>query len=248
MAFFCALFEKLILISDENQLTMDMRNLFKLLFLSVLISFFLSCDKENVPKDEKATLEVFVKKYTKNGPKVGNVTVELFLTKNARDIGDVFMTATTPTTEIEENGALFENLTAQVYYLKTSFIDSGHTHEGITEVTIEENAQKEIDIITTFLGSWQVFVREGNINGPNIGSAKVELFLTENDRNNNNAKEIKYTPATGFETNGVMFDNLPYQKYYLRGSYTNASGYWVGVAEGFAEKNKTINKVIVCVL
>ncbi|MBT3302551.1 MAG: hypothetical protein HN921_15755 [Bacteroidetes bacterium] len=227
---------------------MNTKNLFKLLFILGIASVFICCNEEEIPKDEKASLEVFVKKYSVNGPKVGNITVELFLTKNARDIGNIYKTATTPTTEIEDNGALFEDLSAQVYYLQATFSDSGHVYEGIAELNVAENSTNEIDIITTFLGSWQVFVREGNVNGPNVGDAKVEIFLTESDRTNNNPMEVKYTPTTGFETKGVLFESLPYQKYYLRGSYTNATGYWVGIAEGYAEKGKSINKVIVCVL
>ncbi|MBC8343562.1 MAG: hypothetical protein ISR55_11845 [Bacteroidetes bacterium] len=227
---------------------MNSHKIFKLFLISILVSAIFTCKDDDVPKKEKSSLEVFVKKYNKDGPKVGNATVELFLTKNARDMDDVYKTAVSPATDFDINGALFEDLAAQVYYLRTAFTDSGHVFEGIAEIALGEKEDKEMDIFTSYAGSWQVFVREGQINGPNVGNAKVEIFLTESDRMNGNAMDVKYTPSTGFDSIGVMFEDLPYQKYYLRGSYTNAKGYWVGVAEGFAKRNQTNNKVIVAVL
>jgi hypothetical protein len=221
-----------------------------ILLISILGTLFLiNCDNGEVVDKEKAKLEVFVKKYTANGPKQGGVSVELYTSKADRDNEtNVFKTMSTPTTEIEDNGALFEKLAAQVYYLHVTFTDSNLVFEGIAEISVAENAEASIDVVCNYNGSWQVFVREGNITGPNIGGAKVELFATEADRTNNNPIAVKYTPTTGFETNGAMFEDLPYQMYYLRGSYTNAQGYWIGIAEGYAKKSQTIDKVIVCVL
>ena len=96
-------------------------------------------------------------------------------------------------------------------------------------------------------GNLEVFVRQSTVAGVYIGGAKVELFLTLDDRTNDNVYQTNMTPTVNITEDGALFKNLPYQKYYIRASYSNAQGVWIGVDEAFAVKGTTTQIHVVCI-
>jgi hypothetical protein len=96
-------------------------------------------------------------------------------------------------------------------------------------------------------GHIEVFVRQGTPTGPYIGGAKVQIFLSAEDRTNDNVHQSNDTPMEDITEKGAMFKNLPYQKYFIRASYSNAQGIWMGADEVYAVKGTTTKIHVTCV-
>jgi len=194
----------------------------------ILTSFlFISCDK-----DKPGELKVLVKSGTRY---FGNVLVKIYNSETAKANDSAYATAKTTINQPEVYGALFIELPPQKYFISTEFIDSNNTYTGEGEATVTAGKQitYTLECTKTATGSFEVFVRENALNGPYVPDAKVEIFLSENDRNNGYAYQTAFTPSVDFDKVGAKFENLPYQKYYFKASFTKGSDLWLGVTDAF---------------
>ena len=96
-------------------------------------------------------------------------------------------------------------------------------------------------------GDIEVFCRQGTPMGAYLGGAKVELFLTQTDRDNESVAQTNLTPLEQTTEKGALFKSLPYQKYYFRATWENQGIRWQGVDEAFAIKGSTTKIHIVLV-
>lgn len=96
-------------------------------------------------------------------------------------------------------------------------------------------------------GDVEVFARQATVAGAFLGGAKVELFLTQQDRDNDNVYQTNLTPMVDITEKGAMFKSLPYQKYFIRVTWNNQGIDWQGVDEVFAVKGTKTQIHVVCV-
>ena len=97
-------------------------------------------------------------------------------------------------------------------------------------------------------GDLEVYVREASGSGPYIGDAEVKIYLSQEDRDNNNAFKTGTTSKDNPSVNGALFTGLTYRKYFIRASYTNDKGLWMGVHEIYITTGQTTKTQVVTVL
>jgi len=145
-------------------------------------------------------------------------------------------------TGVEEYTSALTNLTPNTtYYLRAYASNTTGTGYGdeLTFTTPEGTVET---------GDLEIFVRENTASGPYVGEARVRIYLSLEDRNNDNFIETQYTPKDDPSVNGAVFKDLTYKKYYIRADYTNGQGIWMGVAETFITLGQTKKVTIITVL
>jgi hypothetical protein len=135
-----------------------MKSLLKVIFLALIAVSFFSCDTEvndpnnnnnNNTTEPTGNLEVFIRQDNAAGTYIGGVTVYLYKSAADRDANSVYSSATTPNANITLNGALFQNLTFQKYYLKANYSGSGKNYEGIGESYCPVNTTTAYHLVCT---------------------------------------------------------------------------------------------------
>jgi len=102
-----------------------------------------------VTKEATGSLEIYVRENALNGPYVPDATVELYLSESDRNNGYVYKTAKTPTVDFDKNGAKFENLAYQQYFLKAYFTKGADYWLGVNETFITIGSTKSVNILCT---------------------------------------------------------------------------------------------------
>ncbi|HPD64790.1 MAG TPA: hypothetical protein P5050_08235 [Bacteroidia bacterium] len=104
--------------------------------------YTLECNKAAV-----GSLEVFVRENSLTGAYVPNANVELYLSETDRANGYFFKSSTTPSVDFDKNGALFEGLLYQKYYLKAYFTKNSELWMGVAETFIIPGQKKVINVL-----------------------------------------------------------------------------------------------------
>ncbi|MBT3302550.1 MAG: hypothetical protein HOD63_04735 [Bacteroidetes bacterium] len=128
----------------------------KVLFIACLASSLLCCNEivddpnnNNNTPEPTGNLQIFVRKDIASGTYIGGAQVFLYKSEVARDANDVYKTTNTPSVDITTNGALFNELVFQKYYLKATFNNSGKNYEGKGDSYCPVNKTTSYHIVCT---------------------------------------------------------------------------------------------------
>lgn len=206
-----------------------------------IFSMNISCKKETTGE-----LKVLVKADDKYW---GNVTVKIYNSLAAKQNDSAYASAKTTVNQPEIYGALFLNLPPQIYYIKAEFSEGNIKYTGEGEIAVQAGKQAvyTLECSKIPVGSLEVYVHENAINGPFVPNAIVELFLTEYDRTNGMVYKSATTPAVDPDKHGALFEDLTYQKYFLKAYYTRGTDLYIGVAETFITPGQKTGINIICV-
>ncbi|HPD64789.1 MAG TPA: hypothetical protein P5050_08230 [Bacteroidia bacterium] len=94
-------------------------------------------------------LKVFVRKDLPSGVYMGGVNVYLYKSEADRNAGTHLMVSQTSTDNPQVDGAVFNYLTFQRYYLKANFETGGQQYEGLGDVIVPVNSTTSYHLVCT---------------------------------------------------------------------------------------------------